>query len=385
VMVFKLRAFFGALTLLFFISACNTGGKKDPVSGLFGNQQPDSVYTPLCAKGFSIAYYNGLKLIHVEDPWDSTAVGTWFLVGDKDTPKKFRNTEVPFIQYPVTNWSAFSSTQIVFADKIGVLPTLKSVAEPRYISNPYVQKELAAGNIRDAGLASAANIEVLLDVSPQFIFVSPFKDNRYNRLQDAGLQLINDGSYMELSPLGRAEWLVFFSTFFNREREASNLFKDIVFRYNTVKEKVEEADNKPTILTGTLFNDIWYMPAGNSYMARLFADAGVYYRYSNRPGTGSLALDFETVFNDFRQSEYWVLTVNHEGKFTKKDFLEMDNRYGDFQAFREGRVLFSNTSHSLFYEKGIIEPDVVLKDLSASFHPYLFPGYTPVYFEFLKE
>ncbi len=379
------KTVFRAFALFLLVSACSSGNKNKSVSQLFKGQKPDSVYTPSYATGFSISYYNNIKLVRINDPWDSKAIGSTILVGPANSPAEIRASEIKFVQHPVTNWSAFSSTQVVFAEKIGVLETLKSVAEPQYISNKYVQQGLESDKIRDVGLANAADLEVLLDSSPQFVFVSPFKDNRYGPLLDAGLLLVNDAGYLESTPLGRAEWLIFFSAFFNKEDMAVSVFKDIESRYNAVKEQVSDIDLKPTVLTGTLFNDVWYMPAGDSYMASLFDDAGTGYQYSNSSGTGSLALDYETVFNDFRFSDFWVLTVNHPGKFTSDDFLRMDERYIDFNAFQEGNVLVSNTGTSLFFERGIIEPDVVLKDLAGCFHPELFPDYEPVYFEFLKD
>lgn len=380
-----MKSFLGVVALLFFLSACESGPANNPVKELFGTQQPDSVYIPDYSKGFSISYYDGVKLVHVADPWDSTAVGQYILVGDEDAPAKYRNSKVPFIEYPVSRWTAFSSTQVVFAEKIGVLETLKSVAEPHYISNKFVQEQLEKGAIRDVGLASAANVEVLLESAPEFIFVSPFKDNRYGQLQEAGLLIINDCGYIEASPLGRAEWMVFFSTFFNKEDTARTIFSGIVSRYRDVQQVVANSEQKPSILTGTLFNDIWYIPAGDSYMATFFEDAGTRYAYRDRSGTGSFALDFETVFHDFRESDFWLITVNHDGKFSKDDFLQMDERYADFQSFQENRVVFSNTDYSMFFEKGIVEPDVILKDLASCFHPGLYPDYEPVYFEFLND
>jgi iron complex transport system substrate-binding protein len=382
-MVFK--SIFRALALFLLVSACNTATQKSPVSGLFDGQRPDSVYTPLYATGFSISYYNDIKLVHINDPWDSSSVGSFVLVGPEEMHPKFRNGEIPFVEYPVTNWSAFSSTQVVFAEAIDVLQTLKAVAEPHYISNKIVQQRLRSGKVRDVGLANAANLEVLLDVSPQFILVSPFKDNRYGPITDVGLLLINDAGYLEATPLGRAEWLVFFSAFFNKEDEALAIFKGIEHRYQNVKEIAGSVEQKPSVVTGALFGDVWYMPAGDSYMAQLFSDAGATYKYMSKEGTGSLSLDFETVFNDFRDCDYWIMTVNHPGMFSKDDFRRMDERYADFEAFQDNHVLFSNTYHSLFYERGIIEPDVVLKDFVACLHPGVFDGYSPVYFEFLND
>ncbi len=377
----RVIAFF--LLLLFF--ACNTEKQQQSVHDLFEGQEPDSVYTPFYATGFSVSYDGDIKLVQVSDPWDSKKPGSCFIVGPEDTPDKFKTSDADFICYPVKNWSAFSSTQIVFAEKLGVLETLKSVAEPQYISNNEVQERLKAGKIRDVGLADAADLEVLLDAEPQFVFVSPFKDNRYGMIEEAGLTLINDAGYLEPSPLGRAEWFVFFSTFFNKEDTAIDLFKNIERRYISVKQEVDKTSKSPSVLTGTMFNGVWHIPAGDSYMAGLLDDAGAAYAYEDKPGTGSLSLDFETVFNDFRDCDYWVLTINHPGRFTKDDLVKKDERYSDFEAFKKNNVLFSNTGKSLFFERGIIEPDVILKDLAACFHPDLYPDHDFVYFQFLKE
>jgi iron complex transport system substrate-binding protein len=383
--VMVLRSFLGALALSLFFAGCQSGTEKNPVEELFGSQQPDSVYTPSYAKGFSIAYFDDLKLVHIADPWDSTAVGDYVLVGDEQTADRYKNSEIPFVEYPVKSWGAFSSTQVVFAEKIGELKSLKCVAEPHYISNTFVQQQLQKGHIRDVGLASAADVEVLLASAPQFVFVSPFKDNRYGTLKEAGLLLINDCGYLETTPLGRAEWMVFFGAFFDQEEKAAGLFSEIASSYNSIRKEVENSSSTPSVLTGTLFNDVWYIPSGDSYMAAYFKDAGTKYAYGDKPGTGSLALDFETVFNDFRKSDYWLITVNHDGRFTKEDFLQMDDRYGDFEAFQGNQVVFSNTAYSMFFERGIVEPDVVLKDLVACFHPEIYPDYELVYFEFLNE
>lgn len=383
-MVFKNLLMSGLLTLML-LSSCQSPNTEDPVLKLFADFQPDSVFQPTYAKGFSIYYYDSLKLIYIADPWDETAPGKYILAGSGPCPKQFKSPDLDYLRYPVKNWSAFSSTQIEFANKIGVLNTLGSVAEPQYISNQYVHERLRKGKIKNIGMAYSPDIEVLLSSSPQFVFVAPFKDNKYTPLVDAGLLLIYDSSYLESSPLGRAEWLIFFSVFFDKEKVAIQQFYDIEQRYNNIAVKANAVNFKPDILTGHIYNDVWYMPAGDSYMAQLFEDAGADYRYKNRAGTGSIGLDFETVFNDFHSSDIWVLIVNHQGTFNKSDLLQMDERYAGFEAFKKDRILVSNSNYSGFFEKGIVEPHVILKDLAFYLHPNLFPDYEPVYFQWLKE
>ncbi len=378
------KKIWSAIVVLIVVTACHSVSKENNSSALFSGQTPDSVYQPRYAKGFTISYYDSLKLIEIKDPWDSHAPGSRFLVGPAYQARHFESSSIPFIELPVTNWACFSSTQVVFADKLGVLETLKSVAEPQYISHPEVKKRLRRGLIRDVGLASAADVEVLLATQPQLIFVSPFMDNRYGTITEAGLLVVPDAGYLEQSPLGRAEWLILFASFFDKEPLAHPLFKNIEKDYLQVREQALALDERPSVITGTLYQDVWYLPAGDSFMAQLFADAGAAYPYHNVKGTGSQALDFETVFNDTWQSDFWVMMVNHPGEFRASDFLRMDNRYVDFKAFREGHVVYTNTAHSHFFEKGVLEPHVILKDLVFFFHPELLRDYRPVYFENLK-
>jgi iron complex transport system substrate-binding protein len=375
----------GAIVCLFVVLGCQTASKKNNPVSIFSGQVPDSVYQPRYAKGFTISYYGHVKLIEVKDPWDSVAAGSRFLVGPCSQSECYKDPSVPYISLPVLNWACFSSTQVVFADKLGVLETLKSVAEPQYISHPLIQQNLKKGLIRDVGLASAADVEVLLATAPQFIFVSPFMDNHYGPLTEAGLLVVPDAGYLEPSPLARAEWVMLFSAFFDKEQQAAELFTGIEKQYLQVRAQAQQSPDRPSVITGTLYRDVWYLPAGQSYMARLFADAGTVYPYREVPGTGSQALDFETVFNQTWKSDFWVLIVNHSGDFRAASFLEMDGRYEDFDAYKKGQVLYSNSSDSQFFEKGVLEPHVILKDLAALMHPNLFPLYQPVFFEFLQQ
>ena len=343
--------------------------------------QPDSVYLPEYSRGFCISYFGKDKIVEVYNPWDSSLPSDFYLINNSG-----RNAieNVRTIKAPVSNWSAFSSTQVIMAEKLGVLATLKSVAEPEYISNQYIKKGIAEGTVTNVGMAIEPNIELLLSSQPQFIFVSPFKDEQYNRLHDAGLVTITDAGYLEASPLGRTEWIVFFGAFFNLEKEAISLFREIESSYNEVKKILQDEKEHPSILTGYLYQDVWFLPAGESYIATLFRDSGASYPYADTKGTGSLSYDFEKIFHDTHLCDYWFITVNHSGKFEYADFKAMDVRYADFKAFKERRILYSNTDISGYYEKGWIEPQTLLKDLAKAFYPHLFPNYEPVFFTILQ-
>lgn len=366
----------------FLLFSCTFGEKKSVITDLSELGTPDSVYIPNHAGGFSISYYGPDKLIEVANPWDSSLAPDYFFI---DNSGNHSIKGIPVIKAPVTNWSAFSSSQVVLADILGVLETLKSVAEPEYISNGQIKTGLQTGAVKNVGMASMPDLEVLLLSHPQFIFVSPFKDNQYDQLREAGLVVVPDAGYLESSPLGRTEWIMFFGAFFNLEKEAYNYFINAKSAYEQVQQQLANVKIKPTITTGYLFQDIWFLPAGESYIATLFRDAGASYPYNETPGKGSLALDFEKVFHDTHQCKYWVLTVNHPGKFGYSDLAAMDVRYADFIAFKTHQVICSNTSSSGYFERGWVEPHVVLMDLAKAFHPDIFSEHQPVYFTFIDK
>ncbi|TAJ12733.1 iron ABC transporter substrate-binding protein [Marinilabiliaceae bacterium JC017] len=343
--------------------------------------QPDSVFIPEYAKGFSIEYHKGFKVVNINDPWgDPNKVETYYLAKSKERLPDITIVANSFIKTPVKKWVPFSSTMISHADRLNVLNTVTGVAEPEYISDPYIKRRVSTGQIRNVGMAMSPDIEVIYYLAPDFIMVSPFKDNHYATMRQGNIPIVTNGDYMEHSPLGRAEWLILVGAFFNKEQKAQLMFKGIEARYNELKEAMCNMEKQKSVFTGYLFQGIWDTPAGESYMARFFNDAGANYIYAHTKGTGSLALDFETLYDKAATSDYWILIVNYPGEFSYQALAEMDHRYKDFAAFKNRKVICTNASHSLYFEKGLLEPEVVLNDLIATLYPELFPDYEPVYF-----
>jgi len=377
-MKFLILLFFASTTLF----SCFSGGKqtKENLFQLFG--EVDSIYQPVYSQGFKVYYYGQDKIVEVFNPFDVNLPSDLFIINNSGR-KNISGFSV--INAPVKNWSAFSSSQVIMAEKLGVLETLQSVAEPEYISNQTIKNKISSGAVKNVGRAAEPDIETLLLLQPQFIFVSPFKDNQYDRLHDAGFITVHDAGYMEAVPLGRVEWIVFFSAFFNLEQQAIKIFKDAEKSYNETKLILSEITQKPSVISGTLYQDIWFLPAGDSYMASLFRDSGASYHYSDTKGTGSLALDFEKVLFDSQNCDFWLFTINYPSNFTYQDFKLMDERYAEFKAFKEKRIIYSNTYNSGYYEWGWMEPQTILKDFAKAFHPHLFLDHNPVFFNILND
>ncbi|CAN0605187.1 unnamed protein product, partial [Ectocarpus sp. 12 AP-2014] len=181
--------------------------------------------------------------------------------------------------------------------------------------------------------------------------------------------------WTEQTPLGKAEWIKFFCVLLNKQEQAEKLFNEIETEYNTIKQVAEQAKKKPTVLSGALYKDIWYLPAGESWAAQFISDANANYLWSDTKGTGSLSLSLESVLEKGQAAEFWVSPSQFKGY---EEMSASNIHYNEFQAFQNNKIhTYSATTGPtgglLFFELGPQRPDLILKDLVHIFHPELLP------------
>ena len=123
------------------------------------------------------------------------------------------------------------------------------------------------------------------------------------------------------------------------------------------------------------------MPAGDSYVAHLYNDAGADYIFKDLPGAGGTTLlAFETVLDKAIHANMWLIKYNQTNDMTYKDLRTEYTPYENFDAFKNRRIYTCNTGIVPDHEEFPIHPDYLLKDLVWVFHPELLPGYTPRYY-----
>jgi iron complex transport system substrate-binding protein len=190
---------------------------------------------------------------------------------------------------------------------------------------------------------------------------------------------------METDPLGRAEWIKFLGLLTGQQERADSLFRETESNYLKVRALVEGVTSRPTLMTGKKYGSPWYVPSGESYMARIYKDAGADYLFSYLPGTGGSPMSFETVLDKAIHADIWLIHYNQEEEMTY-DMLESDyDSYSQFDAFRDRHIYGCNTNYSLYYEEVPTHPDYLLTELIALFHPHLLPQHEFRYFSPLKD
>lgn len=329
------------------------------------------------ATGFAVAYGPNYKRVTVRQPWPGAQQEFQYLLVQCGTPVPAEFADLPVIEVPVRSLAALSTTYLPHLEKLGVLDRLVAVDRGARVYQPQVRERLTAGEVAIVGSDRTLDAERLLALAPDLVMtysLGAAEAESKVRLAAAGLPVVLVGDYAEATPLGRAEWLKFTALFFNQEAAATAEFSGIRDRYEALAARMGDRADRPTVFLGFNYNGTWYAPGGRSYVAQFLADAGADYLWADTPTTGSLPLDFESVYARAAKADLW-LDGNPTWQ-TLQDAREADPRYAEFAAWQRGQ-LFGHTARlspeggNDYWESGAANPDVVLADLASIFHPDL--------------
>tara|TARA_B100000795_G_scaffold58665_1_gene39033 strand:+ start:6969 stop:8114 length:1146 start_codon:yes stop_codon:yes gene_type:complete len=359
---------------------------------LFSCKQPTKKQKPTLvsknihyAKGFSISKVDNHQVLSIISPWPNAEKSFKYALVKKGATIKNPEVYDAVVTVPITKIVVTSTTHIPSLEALGVENTLIGFPNLRYISSKKTRKNIAKENIKELGRNEALNTEVLIELAPDIV-VSFALDGNSKSLQTVkktGIPVLINADWTETHPLGKAEWIKFFGVLYNKNELANRLFNTIETNYTQAKKLAQNTKAKPTVLSGAMFKDIWYMPQGDSWAARFIEDAHGDYLWKDSKGTGSIALNIESVLEKAQKAAFWM----GPGQFTSKaQLLESNNVYGQFDAFKNNKVFaFTNkkgeTGGVLYYELAPNRPDLVLKDIIKILHPTLLPEYQPYFFE----
>ena len=339
------------------------------------------------AKGLSIITKQNYSIVEVTSPWPNSKKKFLYILKKKNAiiPEEYKN--VTQIQVPIKNIVLTSTTHIPSLEMLGEESKLIGFPNLNYISSEKVRNLIDARKIKELGSNQTLNTEVLIDLQPDIIIgygldnSNPTLDN----LEKNGLKVILNGDWNEQSPLGKVEWIKLFGVLFGKEKQANEIFKSIEKTYYETLKLVEKTKVKPTVFSGSLYEDKWYLPQGESWGAKFITNANGNYLWAKTKGTGSLSLSFEKVYSVAKNADIWFM----DQYTTLEEIKNANPHYSQFKAFKTKNIYsFSKkkgkTGGVIYYELAPNRPDLVLKDLVKIFHPELLPNYQLYFFEKLK-
>lgn len=340
------------------------------------------------AEGFSIIEYDDFSILKVKNTYpESDETFTYVLHKNNatipDSLKQFTAIQVPVQKIIVT-----STTHIPSLETLGVENTLVAFPSLKYISSNKTRERIENKKIREIGKNNSLNTEVILDLNPDIIvgFSVDGDMKTYKNLEKSGQKIIFNSDWTEKTPLGKAEWIKFFGALYDKKEKANIEFEAIEDSYNKALKLAQKAEIKPTILAGSIYEDQWFLPQGDSWAALFLKQANGNYLWSDTEGTGSLALSFETVLDKAKDADFWI----GPGQFTSIDEVIKDNKNYKFFKAVENKNVYSfstkkgKTGGVIYYELAPNRPDLVLKDMIKILHPELLPNYELYFFEQLQ-
>jgi iron complex transport system substrate-binding protein len=335
------------------------------------------------AKGFDIISTKNEKKLIIKNPYSNTSNNFEYII------KKGIHEHLNVINTPIKKIVVTSTTHIPMLELLGEEKALVGFQNTDYISSTKTRNRIDAGLVKELGNEAALNTESVLELKPDAVigFTMDNYNKTFNLIEKHGIPVIINGDWREETPLGRAEWIKFFGVLFNKERLADSIFKTIEVDYLAAKYIAKQNTKHPSILSGAIMrNDIWSLPAGESFVAQFLLDANVNYLWKNSKGKGSLQLSYESVLEKAQHAEYWIAP----GYFSSKaQLLENNPHYKNFTAFKNNNIYTASTKRGvkggvMYYELGPTRPDLILQDIIKITNPDVLPNYTLTFFEQMR-
>ena len=335
-----------------------------------------AVYTPTYATGFRIVGAEGKQstIIRVTNPWQSAdEVETMLFIarGGEKAPNGFRGQ---VLQGDAKRVVCMSSSHIAMLDAIGAVESVVGVSGKNFITNPYVVAHQRT--IADVGYDGNMNFELLVAQQPDIVLLYGVTGacTMESKLNELGIPYIYVGEYVEEDPLGKAEWLIALAEIVGLRQQGLTYFSELPQRYEQLKSMAAAAQTPaPKVMLNTPYADSWFMPSTTSYIARLIADAGGDYIYKQNTSNHSLPIDLEQAALLTTQADIWLHVENIN---SLDDLRRQLPKFAHMPCVQRGEVYNCDKRRVAgggndYWESGVVQPDVVLRDLIKIFHPEL--------------
>lgn len=372
-----MRWFFYFFMGLILFSGCSTERKK--------NRIPSNHY----AHGFQIDNNGNVVQLTVFNPWEKAEnVSVEYFLMNKNVPVPDSLLKRQIIRTPVERVICLSTTHLGFLDVLNETDAVVGISGSQYVSNQKVRQRMENGEVPDVGYGQNLNYELIVNQKPDLVLVYGVGSevtNYTQKLEELGIPVVFVAEYLEESPLGKAEWIKFLGTLFEKENVAEQFFTTVENEYNRLQKLAAAATNKPKVLVGSPYKDSWWIPGGESYMANLIADAGGDYLGKENRSHESYVISFEHALAWSGLADIWI---NMGNMASKQEILSVDERFGQFPVFKNGK-LYNNVKRlsihggNDFWESGTAHPHWILNDLILLFHPNLTDG-EMVYYKEVK-
>ncbi|QDP86476.1 ABC transporter substrate-binding protein [Chryseobacterium sp. SNU WT5] len=297
------------------------------------------------------------------------------------------NYRIPTNQLPFKKVILLNASLVGYFTELNLEQRIIGISSPEYVYAEKVHQLIQDGSIQNVGNDQKYDLEKIIALKPDAIFTNyiPSFENTYDLIKKNGIEVIFLDEYLEHNPLEKSKYLLVFGKLFNSEKKAISTLEGIQKSYDSLKNKAKASQKKPIVLANEMYGNQWFLPGGESSLARFISDANATYINADNPDTKAIPMSFEEVFTKSQKAEYWVNIGNHQNK---KELLQINPNYTKLPVFNEGKLYTidrkSQGKSNDYFESGVVRADIVLKDYIKIFHPDLLSDYKLTYFKELN-
>lgn len=331
------------------------------------------------AENFTVSYHGSYQVLQVRQSYQGGPTETYVLY-QCGTPAPADAGDLAGatrIEVPIRSVFSGSTTHLPLLADLDRMDLLTGVSDAAAATNPTARQRVQDGQAIEYAPNRSVDTERVIAADPDILMTGGTDDPAYAVLRGNGVPVVANAEWLEETPLGRAEWVKYLAVFTGDEAKAEKVFGQIEHDYEQVLAAAARTGDPVTVLPGQMYEGVWYMPAGDSYVAALIRDANGSYPWADTAGTASVQLSLEEVLARGRDADVWLLSSDVA---TLGDVTADDPRYAEFAAFQNGAVWSNNArigpgGGNDYWERGVTRPDLVLADLVTVLHPQALPGH----------
>lgn len=257
--------------------------------------------------------------------------------------------------------------------ELGAADCLLGVCDADYVADSALRALILSGRVADFGSCLSPNLERLAAAAPDALLFSDVEGVDRAAFARLGKPLVPMADYLEPTPLARAEWARVIGRLVGRTEQADSLFSQVEARYDSLCRIASQRPHRPRLLCDIPQGGTWYVPGSDSYMARLYRDAGFSPSWPDVKGAGSVPLSVEQVLSSAAQADVWLIKYAAPADLTYEELLRQCPVAARIKAFRERRVMGCNTLCCPYYEQTPFHPDRLLLDFLQGSRVYYKP------------
>ena len=312
------------------------------------------------AKGFEVEYKDGFVIIRTHSfSENETFADSIYLVFDNKV-KIADNSKTVFLNKN-SRLACQSSTHLAYLNVLFKLKNVCGLCGLDYVTNPETLDSLINNDVKELCLTGQVQLEALYATESNLFLRFPFGNTQDDIYAKNGIKSLLIAEYLEETQLARLEWIKLFGLLVGEVELANNYFNKVEKEYLDLVQKTKGLNK--TFIMNLPFKDNWFMPTEKSVGVQLIKDSGLDYYYQNELGTENSLHSKEAVWQDGTMADYWIIIALRPPNFSLVDLLKEEEVYKEFLSVKNKHVIFCNVGEVDYFAEGIVEPNIVLKDL----------------------